>query len=325
LFRNRLSCGLPLNTSVLITQPSQSKMNSLPVITPGSYLYPGDNYDPNSHHNKNNTAATVFLYVTFGLFVAATIGFFISFIVAKTEKIRNMSLIYVAITTTAATAYLSMAFQQGYVLKENGRQFYYGRYVDWAITTPLLLIELFSLAGAGWNVTLIAIVFDLAMIITGLFGALSARVAMRWIWFGLGCLAMLPIIYLILVYNRRFLNDRTRTAYTVQAVALTILWCLYPLCWGLTEGGYNISEDFEHLWFCILDVLAKIVYGISILFVFREAIPYSEGYVADAKPGVPRHPTMWTDPSKMNEVYLSPSVYRRGKSGTASKETALPQ
>ena len=43
----------------------------------------------------------------------------------------------------AACAYVAMATGQGAVLIENvGRNFYFARYIDWAFTTPLLLLTL---------------------------------------------------------------------------------------------------------------------------------------------------------------------------------------
>jgi len=239
----------------------------------GSIITPGPNYDPTAEVNNTNTPGIVFLWVAFGFMVFSAAAFFISALRSRTEKIRKFSVVNVIVCSIAATAYMAMAFQQGFVRKENGRQFYYARYIDWVFTTPLLLFELASLAGAGTTLTLLIIVLDVIMIITGLFGGLSVRRGPTWVWFGMGCLAVLPIFYLVAVHYRKFLNDHTKRAYTVQSFWLISLWLVYPIAWGLTDGGYIISVDYEHLWFAILDVLAKCVFGAFTVFVFRLPCP----------------------------------------------------
>ena len=51
------------------------------------------------------------------------------------------------------------------------REFYYARYVDWAFTTPLMLLEVAGIAGASWDVLLWLLGTDFVMIIAGLIGA----------------------------------------------------------------------------------------------------------------------------------------------------------
>jgi len=284
----------------------------------GSIITPGPNYDPTAEVNNTNTPGIVFLWVAFGFMVFSAAAFFISALRSRTEKIRKFSVVNVIICSIAATAYMAMAFQQGFVRKENGRQFYYARYIDWVFTTPLLLFELASLAGAGTTLTLLIIVLDVIMIITGLFGGLSVRRGPTWVWFGMGCLAFLPIFYLVAVHYRKFLNDHTKRAYTVQSFWLISLWLVYPIAWGLTDGGYVISVDYEHLWFAILDVLAKCVFGAFTVFVFRSALPYSEGYIADTIPDAPNHPEIFHNDREIAAIALPASAYGGSKMGRKS-------
>merc|ERR1740127_266151 len=52
----------------------------------------------------------------------------------------------------ASLAYLTMATGHGYIVRCcDGRSFYYARYIDWTITTPLMIWELASLARATHN------------------------------------------------------------------------------------------------------------------------------------------------------------------------------
>lgn len=63
------------------------------------------------------------------------------------------------------------------------RQVLWARYVDWALTTPLLLLDLGLLAGLSGVHLLSAIVADVIMILTGLFAAFgSEHTAQKWGW-----------------------------------------------------------------------------------------------------------------------------------------------
>ena len=65
-----------------------------------------------------------------------------------------------------------MATGAGMIILDDGRRFYYFRYIDWLVTSPLLLLNLalLALARPGRNIGLIAgfIGLDIFMVLTGL-------------------------------------------------------------------------------------------------------------------------------------------------------------
>lgn len=63
----------------------------------------------------------------------------------------------------------AMACDFGVVLVGT-RPFYYARYIDWFLTTPLLLLDLMLLAKVDRTRTLLVIFLDIVMVLTGLFG-----------------------------------------------------------------------------------------------------------------------------------------------------------
>lgn len=48
-----------------------------------------------------------------------------------------------------------------------------------------------------------------------------------------------------------------------------VLWILYPISWGVCEGGNVIAPDSEAVFYGILDLLAKPVFGALLLFGHR--------------------------------------------------------
>ena len=51
------------------------------------------------------------------------------------------------------------------------------------------------------------------------------------------------------------------------------LWFLYPIAWGLSEGGNVIHPDSEAIFYGVLDILAKPVWGAVLIFGHRNISP----------------------------------------------------
>lgn len=112
------------------------------------------------------------------------------------------------------------------------RQVYWARYVDWSITTPLLLLDLSLLAGlAGANI-LVAIVADIIMILTGLFAAYGSSDGQKWGWYAFGCIAYLTIVYQLAFNGRTAVagkDNKTRAFFAAIAGFTLVLWTVYPM------------------------------------------------------------------------------------------------
>lgn len=72
------------------------------------------------------------------------------------------------------------------------REIFYARYIDWFITTPMLLLDLCLTAGLPWPTILWTIAMDEAMIITGLIGAL-VKTRYKFGFYTFGCIAMVRL------------------------------------------------------------------------------------------------------------------------------------
>ena len=66
--------------------------------------------------------------------------------------------------------------------------------------------------------------------------------------------------------------DIART-YVIVGVWTISLWFLYPIAWGLSEGGNVIAPDSEAVFYGILDILAKPVFGALLLWGHRNIDP----------------------------------------------------
>jgi bacteriorhodopsin len=106
---------------------------------------------------------------------------FSAFTLRQQKKLRLFpGHITVAITTAAAISYFAMATHNGRALvhapgHHATREIFWARYADWAITTPLLLLDLALFAGLSFLDIGFLVVADMGMILTGLFGASDTR------------------------------------------------------------------------------------------------------------------------------------------------------
>lgn len=200
----------------------------------------------------------------------------------RPQSERVFHYINIALLFTACIAYYTLGSNLGYaatnVEYQRGgkvagvtRQIFYTRYIDWVVTTPLLLLDLLFTAGLNWSTIWFTLFLDEVMILTGLFGALTSS-NYKWGYYAAGCLAFFGILYELLIVGRRnasALGADIGRSYTINTGWLIVLWFLYPICWGLAEGGNVITSDSEAIFYGVLDVLAKPVFAFLILWSHR--------------------------------------------------------
>ena len=143
------------------------------------------------------------------------------------------------------------------------------RYVDWFITTPLLLYTLVSLLVPRLpsNILLLTvIVLDLYMIVTGLLAAIDPGDA-RWGWFALSGLALVLLAAVLYGPVYRYARGgKSFRFYQVLSLYLVILWFAYPVVWILSPVGVGVvSFEVENILYLILDFLAKAVFSVMVL------------------------------------------------------------
>jgi len=200
---------------------------------------------------------------------------------------RIFHYITASITLVAAIAYFTMGANLGFTpigvefhrhdhrVAGAYREIFYVRYIDWVITTPLLLLDLLLTCGMPWPTILFVILLDEVMIVCGLVGAL-VQSRYKWAYFVFGCAALLYVVYKLAITGRRrafSLGNDVHRVYTSCGVLTLFVWFLYPIAWGVSEGGNVIAPDSEAIFYGILDIIAKPVFGALLLFGHRGIDP----------------------------------------------------
>jgi len=272
-------------TSSLLAPSPTSTVAPIPTVLPDNNIY-----------EKVGEVGSKTLWVVFVLMFLSTLAF--SYLTWRTPvQKRLFHIITTFITAFATLSYFAMATGSGNsfshtIVKETHkhvpdtiehvfRQVFWARYVDWSLTTPLLLLDLAFLAGLNGANILVTIVADLIMVLTGLFAAYGTGEGQKWGWYAMGCAAYLVIVYQLVVPGRRAVMAKdSATAKLFGSIAgfTLILWTLYPVVWGISDGARKWSVDTEIIAYAVLDVLAKPVFGFWLLFAHGKAISSLNGF-----------------------------------------------
>jgi sensory rhodopsin len=165
-----------------------------------------------------------------------------------------------AITGIATIAYAAMTLGIGQ-LSVDGAVFYVPRYVDWLLTTPLLVLYLAMLAKPRRRTYLTLVVLEVVVIGSGVLAAFSPS-PFDVLSFLVGTVAFLVILrQLIVVLPRQAaLSDHRPDAVFTKLRNLTVvLWSIYPVVWLLGPFGSGLLlVQTEAIVVTYLDLLAKV-------------------------------------------------------------------
>ena len=215
-------------------------------------------------------ATQIVLWIVAAIMIVGCFAF-VAMSTRSTEDNRHFFYASAFIPLVAATLYFAMASGYGTIVQA-GHTFYFARYIDWLITTPLLLLDLALVALPRYpgRSALLAILMgtDAYMIATG-FVASYIRSNYRWAWFGFSCVAFLGILYIIgtrLLAGARQRDPQVTRLFTTLAGTLVVLWVCYPIVWALGQEGFGvINPVWEAVLYGILDVCAKVGFGFVLL------------------------------------------------------------
>jgi len=175
--------------------------------------------------------------------------------------------ILAAITGIAAVSYTLTSLGIG-TLPLDGASFYAPRYVDWLLTTPLLLLYMALLCKPGKRLYAMLIGLDVALIVLGTAAIFTSGVISLAL-FGAGCAAYLGLAYLLVVAlpkEAAFETDRVAIVFTKLRNVTVVLWTMYPVVWLLAPVGFGfLQANTEMLVIVYLDIITKVGFAVFAL------------------------------------------------------------
>lgn len=191
---------------------------------------------------------------------------------ADTERGQFASLII--IPGFAGLMYVLMALDIGTVT-DGADALVVPRYVDWVVTTPVLVGYVGYVAGAPrrWIATVMAA--DAAMIVTGAAATVVAPPG-KWVLFAVSGsfhLSLFAVLYG--VFPRYVGNDsKRRGLFKLLQNHVGLLWLAYPVVWAVGAPGLGyVSAAGISLVIVYLDVVAKVPF---IYFIWNRRNSFGE-------------------------------------------------
>ena len=156
------------------------------------------------------------------------------------------------------------------------------RYIDWLLTTPLLLVEfgvIVAIAGAATKGFVSRLVIaDIIMIVTGYLGEVGTEGEVSTIvWFVISSLAWLYIVYAVFQVKLDGMPAYAASAVKVMRRFVMFGWAIYPIGTAIEEfmklSGADISAAvaIAAIVYVIADVLNKVGFGMVAVNAAKKA------------------------------------------------------
>lgn len=178
---------------------------------------------------------------------------------------RYEYLIATFIPIWSGLAYMAMALGQGKI-EIAGQITHYARYIDWIVTTPLLLLSLSSTAmyfiAKDWVLIASLMGTQVIVIVSGLVADLSTTDETRFLWYTCGVVAFLIVLWGIwkpLRAKTRGQGVELSKLHDKLLIYFTVLWISYPITWLIGPSGLGwVNQTIETLLFCVLPFFSKV-------------------------------------------------------------------
>jgi sensory rhodopsin len=157
------------------------------------------------------------------------------------------------------------------------------RYIDWLVTTPLLVNKFPEMLGGddAAAVALLVIVADVMMILFGFAGETSINAAkgstvVGWAMFGVGCLAWLFIIFILYTAVTNASANKlapVREGLSRLKLFIVLGWAIYPLGFLITliSNSPDVRVGRE-LIYNIADLFNKVGFGMVAIYTVRQVV-----------------------------------------------------
>lgn len=222
----------------------------------------------------------------FGLMALVHAGLYVVFHRGSTEK-KNRAILHVsplAASAVLAYTYYTLASNLGWTgiktefnhieIGDDTRQIFYARYIGWFLAFPCLLYS-FELNSMAQNVltsgdylqifhTLFLQVCSTEVFVLGLLIGALVHTTYKWGYWVFGISAQLFMLT-IFTYHQ-FTTVSTSLITKLLVPFFGVCFILYPVNWGLSEGGNVIQPDSEGVFYGVLDLMLFWLIPIALIF-----------------------------------------------------------
>ncbi|CCH43762.1 putative membrane protein [Wickerhamomyces ciferrii] len=233
------------------------------------------------------------VFSIFGLNSLIHAGFYIIYNRSKNSDSKYKSLAHVAplgISAILAYTYYTLASNLGWTgvetefnhieIDDNVRQIFYARYIGWFLSFPLLFYQFeFNLLSQNiltsadffqiFNKLFLTIASTEVFVLGLLIGSLI-KSTYKWGYWTFGVSAQ---IFTIIVFTTKQFNSNNGSKSLLSKLLIPffiIVYILYPVNWGLSEGGNVIQPDSEGVFYGVLDLVLFWLTPYALIFDSRK-------------------------------------------------------
>ena len=162
--------------------------------------------------------------------------------------------------------YLMILSGSGRILL-NGEEFIYIQYIEWIISTPIIIMNTANTLAASQPMVVSLILYDVLMIITGFCATVSSTIFWRYFFYIISSLYWIAI-FRILFFQQGIITKKLKEYEDVvlifdRLMKITVFaWGVYPILFLVGPNGSLVSGSTGFLEVAVcLDVVAKGVWG----------------------------------------------------------------
>ncbi|KAI4864680.1 hypothetical protein F4820DRAFT_448844 [Hypoxylon rubiginosum] len=204
------------------------------------------------------------LWAVTAIYMIAFLGLLVICFTAP-ESNRVFHYLFTVTLLVGSVTYFAQASDLGWSAVRDSssatHQVFYVRYINWVVSFPSVALALGLLSGVSWTTIFTNVAITWLWVLTYLAAAYTPT-SYRWGFFAFGTLA-----YVILAMST--LNESREAAgrldvsrdYMILAGWANLLWLLYPVAFGLSDGSSTIGVTGGSIFFGVLDVLLVPVVG----------------------------------------------------------------
>ncbi|RLV93146.1 30 kDa heat shock protein [Spathaspora sp. JA1] len=185
----------------------------------------------------------------------------------------NAIFTYVYYTYASNLGYTGIPTQFHHITTSEGlnvRQIFYHKFIGWFLAWPFVLAIYEVITHTHLTDTNTDLISKFIRLFSGLFIKIAAvevfvlglligaliQSSYKWGYFTFAVFAQLFAIYLIGHDLFRSFGSASKYRFGNLFILFGFLvWVLYPICWGLSEGGNRIQPDSEAVFYGILDLI----------------------------------------------------------------------
>lgn len=145
----------------------------------------------------------------------------------------------------------------------------WGRYLTWALSTPMILLALGVLADVDRGSLFTVIAADIGMCVTGLGAALiTSSYLFRWAFYIISCTFFVVVLFALLFeWPVSAAAAGTDDIFSTLRLLTVVLWIGYPVIWAAGVEGFALiqSVGLTSWGYSGLDILAKYAFSFLLL------------------------------------------------------------